>query len=127
VIAAFVGAIAAAIVVALVAAVGIIVAIVMPAAAGAEHATGARVRIQPDDATLGRHPLHAIMHLAVTAHERTLGIIEASGMVATDLGKYSIQRFRTVTGGRIGAPVVVALRVSGNGRKHKECEGENPE
>src|SRR5215472_17946545 len=97
VIATFVGMIAAAIIVAaLIAAVRIVGAIVMPAAATAEHAACARIRIQPDDSTFGRHPLHAIVHLSVATHERTFGVVETSRMVAADFRKNSVERFGAV-------------------------------
>jgi hypothetical protein len=117
--------IAPAVVAVMIAVVGnAVIAVVVTTATRAQDASGARVGIEPDHASVWRHPLHAVVHLAVAAHERAFGVVEAARMLATDLGKNAIERLRVAA---VGGVAVIVLRACRARRERKEkqaqCQG----
>jgi hypothetical protein len=90
----------------------------MTPATFAEHSARARVRIEPDDPSVGRHPFQPIMKLTIATHEWTFGVVEPARMRSSNLRKQPVERQRASGAGPIlRAPIVVILRLSGSKRQ----------
>src|SRR5579872_1607824 len=100
---------------------------IVPPTALAENAAVACVRVEPDNAPLGRHPLQPVVDLTVGTLKRTFGVIETARVTAANLRKDMVERKHGATVVVIPAlPLVVKLRLGGSGREHCANQPEGP-